>query len=76
MSKQADLVGKMAPLIIGGHQFYRQDYKPRANFAARQTIVATVMKGYVLSAVLTAGDAAGIETLLAGWRAAHFKPRR
>ena len=73
---QADLVGKLVPLAIGGHQFWRQDFQPHANFLARQTIVATVMKGYVLSAVLTAGDAAGIETLLASWRATKFHPRR
>ena len=79
MAKQADLVGKLTSLDIGGHQFFRQDFQPHASFPVRQTIVATVMKGYVLSAVLTAGDAAGIETLLAGWRAAKFtskpKPR-
>ena len=75
MSKQADLVGKLTALDIGGHQFFRQDFQPHARFPVRQTIVATVLKGYVLSAVLTAGDAAGIETLLAGWRAAKFWPK-
>lgn len=72
MQAHADLVGKLLPLEIGGHAFYRQDYQPHAQFLARQTIIATVMKGYVLSAVLTAGDAAGIDDLLAGIRAMKF----
>ncbi|MBI2678090.1 MAG: hypothetical protein HYX28_04865 [Candidatus Koribacter versatilis] len=76
MQAHAGLVGKLLPLEIAGHTFYRQDYQPHAQFLARQTIVATVIKGYVLSAVLTAGDAAGIDALLAGVRAMKFNPAK
>jgi len=67
MQRSSDLVGKMTSFALGGHTFYRQDFS-RRRVAARQTVVATVMKGYVLSAVLTAADATGIDALLAGWR--------
>src|SRR4051812_18236049 len=75
MQSHADLVGKLVSFEVGGHQFFRQDYQPHAAYLARQTIVATVMKGYVLSAVFTAGDSAGIDALLASWRAAKFHPK-
>src|SRR4051812_36343798 len=75
MQSHADLVGKLVSFEVGGHEFFRQDYQPHAAFVARQTIIATVMKGYVLSAVFTAGDSAGIDALLASWRAAKFHPK-
>src|SRR3954463_1961494 len=75
MQSHNDLVGKLVSFEVGGHQFFRQDYQPHAAYVARQTIVATVMKGYVLSAVFTAGDSAGIDALLGSWRAAKFHPK-
>jgi|GEM_PF-4038499 len=72
MQRSSDLVGKMTSFSLGGHTFYRQDYS-RRGVAARQTVVATVMKGYVLSAVLNASDAARIEALATGFRATRFR---
>jgi len=73
MQRSSDLVGKMTSFALGGHTFYRQDFS-RRGVAARQTVVATVIKGFVLSAVLNASDPARIEALVAGFRAAKFRP--
>jgi hypothetical protein len=75
MQKASDAVGKMTSFEIGGHRFYRQDFS-RRRYYVRQTIVATVMKGYVLSAALNANDPQGIDELIAGLRAMKFTAGR
>ncbi|HTK95439.1 MAG TPA: hypothetical protein VL382_07345 [Terriglobales bacterium] len=74
MAGRADLVGKLTSFDIGGRHFWRQDFQPHAGFTVRQTVIATVIKGYVLSVVLTAADPAGVEALLAGVKAMRFHP--
>lgn len=75
MRKSSDVVGKMTWFDLGGHRFYRQDYSRRGVYV-RQTILATVMKGYVLSIALNANDPQGIDELVAGLRAMKFAPGR
>lgn len=74
MAQRANLVGKMTSFNLGMHKFWRQDYKPHASFEVRQTVVATVIGNWVVSFVLTAPDAAGIEALMTGVKATKFLP--
>jgi hypothetical protein len=74
MHGKVDLVGKMTSFTVGMHTFYRQDFRPHASFPVRQTVVATVMKGYALSFVLTAADVDGTNGLLTGVEAIKFLP--
>lgn len=75
MARSSDLVGKMTSFDLSGHKFYRQDYS-RRGVAAHQTILATVLKGYVLWIALNAADAQRIEQLAATVRAIKFAPAK
>lgn len=74
MVGRAERVGKTTSFQAGTHRFFRQDFQPHASFPVRQTVVATVMKGYAVSFVLTAADAEGANGLVAGVRDIKFLP--
>ncbi|HTK95440.1 MAG TPA: hypothetical protein VL382_07350 [Terriglobales bacterium] len=69
-------VGAIEEVVIGGRKFYRQEYDPIYSAYVHQTMLATVLDGYILTVTFSCDDRLRRQELLSAFQAADFRPAR
>jgi hypothetical protein len=75
IANRAVAIGSPRSVVIGGQTFYLQEYHPRDDRHVPQTMLATVMDGYVLTVTFSCENPVQRAALLAAFETAHFHLR-